>query len=77
MNTNHLSAWEQEEYILQQDADQQTLHHLQECAQCRDAVARLQGGLAGFRSAAVDWSSKCLGPGRNSGNLCRAEGCMS
>jgi hypothetical protein len=60
MNTSHLSAWEQEEYIMQQDANQQTLHHLQECAQCRDAVARLQNGLASFRSAAVDWSSECL-----------------
>jgi hypothetical protein len=60
MNTNHLSAWEQEEYILQQDANQQTLNHLQECGQCRDAVAGLQNGLASFRSAVVDWSSECL-----------------
>jgi hypothetical protein len=60
MNTNHLSGWEQEEYILQQKADQRTLHHLGECAQCRDAVALLENGLAVFRSAAVQWSSECL-----------------
>jgi predicted anti-sigma-YlaC factor YlaD len=60
MNTNHLSAWEQEEYILQPDANQQALYHLQECSQCRDAVARLENGVAVFRSAAVNWSSECL-----------------
>ena len=60
MKTNHLSTWQQEEYILQQGADQQTLHHLEECAQCRDAVARLEHGLALFRGAAVKWSSECL-----------------
>jgi hypothetical protein len=60
MNTNHLSAWEQEEYVLQQKADQQKLHHLGECAQCRDAVERLEHGLAIFRGAAMKWSSECL-----------------
>jgi hypothetical protein len=60
MNTNHLSAWEQEEYVLQQKADQQTLHHLRECAQCRAAVEGLEQGLAIFRGAAMKWSSECL-----------------
>jgi hypothetical protein len=60
MNANHLSVWEQEEYILQQSADQRTLRHLEECAQCRDSVARLEEGLAVFRGAAMKWSSECL-----------------
>ncbi len=60
MKTNHLSAWEQEEYILQQTGDQRTLHHLGECAQCRDSVAALENGLAVFQSAAVKWSLECL-----------------
>jgi anti-sigma factor RsiW len=63
MKTDHLSAWEQEEYILNQGADQQdpqVLRHLAECGDCRDAVARLERGVAIFRSAALDWSSHCL-----------------
>jgi hypothetical protein len=60
MNANHLSVWEQEEYILQQSADQRTLRHLEECAQCRDSVARLEDGLAIFRGAAMKWSAECL-----------------
>jgi anti-sigma factor RsiW len=63
MKTDHLSAWEQEEYILSQGAEQQdpqVLRHLAECAACRAEVARLEHGVAVFRSAAVDWSSHCL-----------------
>jgi anti-sigma factor RsiW len=63
MKTDHLSAWEQEEYILNQGAEQQdpqALRHLAECAACRAEVARLEHGVAIFRSAAVDWSSHCL-----------------
>jgi anti-sigma factor RsiW len=63
MNTNHLSAWEQEEYILTQGTDQQTpqlIRHLAECAECRSAVERLEHGVGIFRSAAVEWSSQCL-----------------
>ena len=63
MKTDHLSAWEQEEYILNQGAEQQdprVLRHLAECAACRAEVARLEHGVAIFRSAAVDWSSQCL-----------------
>jgi len=59
MKTNHLSAWEQEEYVLEQGTPQM-LHHLTECAACRAAVARLEHGVAIFRSAAVEWSSECL-----------------
>jgi anti-sigma factor RsiW len=63
MKTDHLSAWEQEEYILNQGAEQQdpqVLRHLAECMACRAEVARLEHGVAIFRSAAVDWSSHCL-----------------
>ena len=63
MKTDHLSAWEQEEYILNQGAEQQdpqVLRHLAECVACRAEVARLEHGVAIFRSAAVEWSSQCL-----------------
>jgi predicted anti-sigma-YlaC factor YlaD len=63
MNTKHLSAWEQEEYVLQQGADSrppQVLHHLTECAACREAVSRLNQGVSLFRRAAVEWSAECL-----------------
>jgi hypothetical protein len=63
MKTDHLSAWDQEEYILSQGAEQQdpqVLRHLAECGVCRAEVARLEHGVAIFRSAAVDWSSHCL-----------------
>jgi predicted anti-sigma-YlaC factor YlaD len=59
MKTNHLSAWEQEEYVLDQRTPEM-LRHLTECAGCRAAVARLAHGVAIFRSAAVEWSSECL-----------------
>src|SRR5579859_3349238 len=63
MKTGHLSAWEQEEYILSQGAEQQDpqiLRHLAECVACRAEVARLEHGVAVFRNAAVDWSSHFL-----------------
>jgi anti-sigma factor RsiW len=63
MKTDHLSAWEQEEYILNQGTEQQNpqvLRHLAECVACRSEVARLERGVAVFRSAAVEWSSECL-----------------
>jgi hypothetical protein len=59
MKTNHLSPWEQEEYVLDQRTPEM-LRHLTECAGCRAAVARLEHGVAIFRSAAVEWSSECL-----------------
>ncbi len=59
MKTNHLSPWEQEEYVLGQRAPEK-LRHLTECAGCRAAVARLEHGVAIFRGAAVEWSSECL-----------------
>ena len=59
MKTNHLSPWEQEEYVLEQRTPEM-LRHLTECAGCRAAVARLEHGVAIFRSAAVEWSSECL-----------------
>jgi anti-sigma factor RsiW len=63
MKTDHLSAWEQEEYILNQGTEQQSpqvLRHLAECVACRAEVARLEHGVGVFRSAAVEWSSQCL-----------------
>jgi anti-sigma factor RsiW len=63
MKTNHLSAWEQEEYILNRGTGQDApdvLRHLVECAACRTEVARLEHGVVLFRSAAVEWSSQCL-----------------
>ncbi len=63
MKTNHLSTWEQEEYILNQGTEQdnpEVLRHLVECAACRAEVARLEHGIGIFRSAAVEWSSQCL-----------------
>lgn len=59
MNSNHLSAWEQEEYILEQRTPGM-LRHLTECAQCRAAVEELQQGIAGFRTVAMQWSAECL-----------------
>ena len=59
MKTNHLSTWEQEEYVIDRPTPQ-TLRHLAECAGCRAAVERLQYGVAAFRSAAVEWSSESL-----------------
>jgi hypothetical protein len=59
MNTNHLSAWEQEEYILEERTPQM-LRHLTECAECRAAVARLEDGLGVYRKAAVQWSAESL-----------------
>jgi hypothetical protein len=63
MKTGHLSAWEQEEYILNQGTGQQNpqvLRHLAECVVCRSEVARLEHGISIFRGAAVEWSSQCL-----------------
>jgi predicted anti-sigma-YlaC factor YlaD len=63
MKTDHLSAWEQEEYILNQGAEQQNpqvIRHLAECVACRSEVARLEHGVSIFRTAAVEWSSQCL-----------------
>jgi len=59
MNSNHLSAWEQEEYVLDQRTPQM-LRHLTECAECRAAVAQLEHGLGVYRKAAVQWSAESL-----------------
>jgi hypothetical protein len=59
MNTKHLSPREQDEYVLEQRTPEM-LRHLAECSGCRAAVARLEHGVAIFRSAAVEWSSECL-----------------
>jgi predicted anti-sigma-YlaC factor YlaD len=59
MNSNHLSAWEQEEYVLDQRTPQM-LRHLTECEECRAAVAQLEHGLGVYRNAAVQWSAQSL-----------------
>jgi len=59
MNNNHLSAWEQEEYLLDQRTPQM-LRHLSECADCRAAVAGLEHGVGVFRKAALEWSAESL-----------------
>jgi hypothetical protein len=59
MKSNHLSAWEQEEYVLDQRTPQM-LRHLTECDECRAAVARLEHGLGVYRKAAVQWSAESL-----------------
>jgi hypothetical protein len=59
MTTNHLSAWEQEEYVLDQRTPQM-LRHLTECAECRTAVAQLEHGVGVYRQAAVEWSAESL-----------------
>jgi anti-sigma factor RsiW len=59
MKTEHLSAWEQEEYVLEQGTPDM-LRHLSECAECRAAVERLEQGVGYFRSAAIEWSAECL-----------------
>jgi hypothetical protein len=59
MNSNHLSAWEQEEYVLDQRTPQM-LRHLSECAECRAAVAQLEHVVGVYRKAAVQWSAESL-----------------
>jgi len=59
MKSNHLSAWEQEEYVLDQKTPQM-LRHLTECDECRAAVAQLEHGLGVYRKAAVQWSAESL-----------------
>ena len=59
MKTNHLSAWEQEEYVLNQRTPLM-LQHLTECAPCRAGVEQLQQGVAAYRGAAMEWSAACL-----------------
>lgn len=61
MNTNHLSAWEQEEYVINERTPRM-LRHLTECTACRAAVERLEHGVAAYRSAAVEWSAEHLAP---------------
>jgi hypothetical protein len=59
MNSNHLSAWEQEEYVIEQRTPGM-LRHLTECAQCRKAVEELEHSLTSFRSAAMQLGSQSL-----------------
>ena len=59
MKTTHLSPWEQEECVIDRPTPQM-LRHLNECAECRGAVERLQRSTEIFRSAAMEWSAESL-----------------
>ena len=54
---DHLSKWDQEEYVLGQHTPAM-IEHLQECPQCRADLARIEGGIALFRDAAIQWSAQ-------------------
>jgi anti-sigma factor RsiW len=63
MNSKHLSAWEQEEYVIGSVTEQKApelFRHLAQCAECRSAVEKLEQDLAGFRTAAIQLSSQTL-----------------
>ncbi len=63
MKTDHLSPWQQEEYVLNRGAGEhapEVLRHLVECDACRAEVGRLEHGVAIFRRAGVEWSAQCL-----------------
>ena len=59
MSNDHLSVFEQEEYILGEQTAAM-FRHLAHCAECRASVTRLQDSLTVFRSAAVAYSDVCL-----------------
>jgi hypothetical protein len=59
MKTTHLSPWEQEECVIDRPTPQM-LRHLNECAECRDAVEGLEHSTAIFRGAAREWSAESL-----------------
>lgn len=59
MNDGHLSAFEQEEYVMGERTPE-VLHHLAHCGGCQSAVQRLDHGVSVFRTAAVKWSDDCL-----------------
>lgn len=64
MKTNHLSDWQQEEYLLDQDlfaqGSPQMLRHLAECSECRDSIAHLERTIGLFRTTAVEYSALSL-----------------
>ena len=72
MNTNHLSNWEQEEYLLNQRTPQM-VRHLAECSACRDAIAYLEQSIGMFRATAVEYSAQSLA-GRPHGRLSTVRG---
>lgn len=59
MRQTHLSAWEQEEYVIGQRMPEVT-GHLAECAECQASVAGMQQRIALFREAALGWSAEHL-----------------
>ena len=59
MNDNHLSVWEQEEYVLGQRTPEM-MRHLAACAGCQGSVARLENGVSLFRATAVEWAGDSL-----------------
>ena len=59
MNTDHLSDWEQEEYLLNQRTPEM-MRHLADCTDCRHAVLQLESGITAYRIAAVEASAQSL-----------------
>ncbi len=59
MRTEHLSAWEQDEYLMGQQTPA-AVQHLAACEDCRLAVGRMEQGMALFRTSAKEWSAETL-----------------
>jgi anti-sigma factor RsiW len=57
MNTNHLTDWDQEEYVLGQRTPD-VVQHLSQCSACRTSLARLEQGIGLFRTSAREWSAQ-------------------
>jgi hypothetical protein len=55
MKTSHLSAWEQEEYLLAPHPE--ATQHLAQCAACQAGVDQLRQGVTLFRTSALEWSA--------------------
>lgn len=59
MKETHLSAWDQEEYVLGQRTPEM-VRHLSQCAACFGEVEKMERGLAIFRESATTWSAEQL-----------------
>lgn len=59
MKTAHLSAWEQEEYLMGQQTAAMA-QHVAVCRLCEGELARLEQGVALFRETAMKWSAETL-----------------
>ena len=59
MTTNHLTNYEQEDYLLGERTSRM-LHHLAECSACQANVTHLQQTLGNLRTVAVEYSATSL-----------------